>query len=240
MTCKALLCSVILAALVACGGGGGGSSSSTNTDAHTFTMKLAATGTKANAALRPMAAIAPMDAVDAAQAQLLIGIAANQGGTLVTGYSGTPLTTDTYNVTTALTDGLNNGLTLGYGGISQTFAATDPSFLPAGGGVQAPTGSGTVPASTGSLGLFMATFASTGTTTLNMVANTSSLPQVDEVVLRTANSVLLLTWRVRGGAAALTQGHRPGGDGRPRRDRRDPLLAALCKRERRAAGKHDR
>jgi hypothetical protein len=135
-----------------------------------------------------MAEINPKDSVNAAQIQLLIGIAANQGGTLVTGYSATANTTDSYNVTTTINDGLNNGITLGYGGVSQIFAANDPSFLP---GVGTIAGSGTV--GSNPLGLFMATFASAGTTTLAMTAATHSLSQVDEVVLRTANSVQPMT-----------------------------------------------
>lgn len=179
MSFKVVGCAAFLALLTACGGGGG---STATPQAHTFNMNLTATGTtqtKGAALFNPLDKAAPMDSVDPTQVQLLMGIAAGQYNPVVTGYSAKANVSDIYAVSTVCNDSLNNGITLGHTGTSQTFSSTDPSMLPGFTG----SGSGTA---TGGVGLFMANFSSTSLTTINMVTLSSNLSQVDEVVLQCA------------------------------------------------------
>jgi hypothetical protein len=137
----------------------------------------------------PAAAIAP------ATLEFDFGIAGNQGGTLVAGYSQLPYqfvpnTVDAHTVSfDPTTIDPNTGATIGANGVSESFLPTDPSIItptaltgPATFNAYANGGDGQA-----TPGIFMARFAAAASTTMTLTPESTSLTQVDEVVLRLAN-----------------------------------------------------
>lgn len=168
--------------LISCGGGGGGSATD---PAVNGTFKIQ-TGVKSAAQLVSRSRLSAgartegMLAIDPSSLEFDLAVRAHEGGTLVAGYSHTPDTTLEFSVSTTV-----DGVTVGSNGVSQTFPPTDPSIIQ-----NALEGPATVP-SGNSIGLFMTRFAASDSTVMDVVAkgDASGLPQVDEIVLRTAGSV---------------------------------------------------
>jgi hypothetical protein len=137
----------------------------------------------------------PAGDINPATVELDFGIAGNQGGTLVAGYSQFPYqfvanTVDAHTVSfdpTAIDP--NNGATIGASGVSESFLPTDPSIItpnaltgPATFNPFANEGDGTA-----TPGIFMARFAAAASTTMTLAPESTTLTQIDEIVLRLAN-----------------------------------------------------